>query len=178
MSWLIQSGFYAAVLLFIFGLKRMGHPSTARTGIIWAGIGMVIATVVTFLLPDISGIGKNLLIIVGVAIGSIVAWISGKRVQMTDMPQMVALYNGMGGGSAACIGAVSLFQAASGSYLSTPALALGILGSLIGAVSFSANGKLVITGGGRADPSIKAWDLEENRLTCTISGNSWSRGRI
>jgi len=144
MSWLIQGGFYAAVLLFIFGLKRMGHPSTARTGIVWAGVGMVIATLVTFLLPDIHGIGKNILIIVGVAIGSIVAWVSGKRVQMTDMPQMVALYNGMGGGSAACIGAVSLLQAASGAYLSTPALALGILGSLIGAVSFS--GSLIAFG--------------------------------
>ncbi len=144
MSWFIQGGFYAAVLLFIFGLKRMGHPSTARTGIVWAGIGMVIATLVTFLLPDIEGIGKNILIIAGVAIGSIVAWVSGKRVQMTDMPQMVALYNGMGGGSAACIGAVSLLQAASGTPLSTPALALGILGSLIGAVSFS--GSLIAFG--------------------------------
>ncbi len=143
-SVLIQSGFYASILLFIFGLKRMGHPSTARTGIVWAGVGMVIATLVTFFLPKDMSVGRYILIIVGVAIGSIVAWVSGKRVKMTDMPQMVALYNGMGGGSAACIGAVSLYAAAGSSYLTAPALALGILGSLIGAVSFS--GSLIAFG--------------------------------
>jgi len=138
MGTVIQFGFYASVLLFIFGLKRMSSPKTARGGIVWAGVGMVIATGITFLLPEL-GRDKYILILAAVVIGTLLAWISGKKVAMTDMPQMVALYNGMGGGAAACIGAVSLFQAAShpDSHLNQVALGLGILGSLIGAISFS-----------------------------------------
>src|SRR3546814_10634643 len=64
---------------------------------------------------------------------------SGKRVAMTDMPQMVALYNGMGGGSAAAIGAVELlgFASGSGGTATTTQLVLGVTGGLIGAISFS-----------------------------------------
>ncbi len=134
---IIQSSFYAAVLLFILGLKKMSHPTTARGGIVWAGMGMLIAVLATFFLPDIDQ-DKYILIIIAVVVGSLLAWISGKKVAMTDMPQMVALYNGMGGGSAACIGAIALIQASSGDgHLSAAALVLGLLGSVIGAVSFS-----------------------------------------
>ncbi len=135
---IIQSSFYAAVLLFIFGLKGMSHPRTARRGIVWAGVGMLVATLVTFGVPEIQR-DKYILIIAAVVIGTLAAWISGKRVAMTAMPQMVALYNGMGGGAAACIGAVALLEAAAHpeSHLAPAAMVLGILGSLIGSVSFS-----------------------------------------
>ena len=53
MDVVIQSSFYGAVLLFIFGLKGMGHPKTARAGIVWAGVGMLVATLATFFLLDI-----------------------------------------------------------------------------------------------------------------------------
>src|SRR5690606_2208885 len=117
--------------LFIFGLKRMSSPVTARRGIVLAGVGMVVATLVTFLTPDM---GHYLLMTVAIAIGGGVAWWTGKRVAMTDMPQMIALYNGMGGGAAGAIAAVELY---SGAELGTTALGLGALGGIIGAVAFS-----------------------------------------
>jgi len=127
---LVRASYFLVAVLFIVGLKRMGSPVTARGGIVWAGIGMVIATVVTFAWPGMSNYG---LIIVAIAVGSIVAWVSGKRVPMTGMPQMVALYNGMGGGSAGAIGALALLSG----HHDTVHLTLAILGSLIGTISFS-----------------------------------------
>ena len=135
---LIQASYFVAAALFILGLKRMSSPVTARGGIVWAGVGMLVATLITFLTP---GMGNYLLMTVAIAIGGIVAWVSGKRVAMTDMPQMIALYNGMGGGAAGAIAAVELF---SGEALGAAALVLGVLGGIIGAVSFS--GSLIAFG--------------------------------
>lgn len=131
MEMIVQAAYFVAAALFILGLKGMASPVTARRGIVWAGIGMVVATVATFLQP---GMGNFLLIIVAIGIGGGVAWWSGRIVKMTDMPQMVAIYNGMGGGAAAAIAAVEF---AGGNIHSTVALTLGTLGALIGAVSFS-----------------------------------------
>ena len=123
--------YLVAATLFLLGLQRMASPVTARSGIRWAGAGMVIATAATFLLPGLHNLG---LILVALALGTVLAWASGKRVAITDMPQMVALYNGMGGGSAACIAAVELL---SGEAHGQVALVLGVFGGLIGTVSFS-----------------------------------------
>lgn len=113
MNTAVQLCYFAAAVLFILGLKGMSSPTTARKGIVWAGVGMVIATVATFFHPEVHHAVNYLLIIVAIAISGGLAWWSGKRVAMTDMPQMVALYNGMGGGAAAAIGAVELFKAVS-----------------------------------------------------------------
>jgi NAD(P) transhydrogenase subunit beta len=131
---LVRASYLLAALLFILGLQRMSSPVTARSGIQWAGIGMVIATVATFALP---GMQNLLLILVAASIGTAIAWVSGKKVAITDMPQMVALYNGMGGGSAAGIGAVELIQFAAGEPSTKTQLVLGVIGALIGAISFS-----------------------------------------
>ncbi len=137
-SVLVSASYLLAAFLFITGLKRMSSPVTARGGIVWAGAGMVVATIATFFTPDM---GNIVLILVAIALGGGVAWITGKRVAMTDMPQMIALYNGMGGGAAAAIAAVELFK---GEAHSTVVLALAVLGGLIGAVSFS--GSLIAFG--------------------------------
>ena len=131
MGLIIQAAYFATAVLFIFGLKRMSSPVTARGGILWAGVGMLVATLVTFLHPDLDNV---ILLIIALAIGGILAWYTAKRVAMTDMPQMIALYNGMGGGSAATIAAVELIQ-----HTSLPPVieAIAILGALIGAVAFS-----------------------------------------
>ena len=107
LQWLVQVSYLVAATLFLLGLQRMASPMTARSGIRWAGLGMLIATVATFFLPELHNIP---LILAAVVIGTGVAWWSAKRVAITDMPQMVALYNGMGGGSAAAIGAVELLR--------------------------------------------------------------------
>jgi len=139
---LVQCAYILAAFLFIMGLKRMSSPASARGGILWAGIGMVIATLATFLIPlsafDSSAVTTNVfLVIIAIIIGTALAWWSGKRVAMTDMPQMIALYNGMGGGAAAAIAAVELY----GLHQRTVASSiLAVLGALIGAVSFSGSG--------------------------------------
>jgi H+-translocating NAD(P) transhydrogenase subunit beta len=149
-TFIVQLSYFAAAALFILGLKRMSSPVTARSGIVWAGYGMVLATVATFLLP---GLHNHVWMVAGIVIGTAIAWVSGKKVAMTDMPQMVALYNGMGGGSAAAIGAVELFRAydrgviaaatspeamaVAASEFNTVYASLAVIGALIGAVSFS-----------------------------------------
>ena len=135
---LIDASYLLVAFLFIVGLKQMSSPVTARRGIVWAGAGMLIATVVSFAYP---GMHNYPLILAGIGVGSVVAWWSGKRVAITDMPQMIALYNGMGGGAAAAIGAVELGGGrAHGGVL----LALAVIGGIIGAVSFS--GSLIAFG--------------------------------
>ncbi|MCG5499641.1 NAD(P)(+) transhydrogenase (Re/Si-specific) subunit beta [Ectothiorhodospira lacustris] len=134
MGFIINVAYFAAAVLFIVGLKQMASPVTARRGIVWAGWGMVIATLVTFLHPEVRGFINYLLIILGIGIGGGLAWYTGKRVAMTDMPQMIALYNGMGGGAAAGIGIVALM----GSYeLSWAIQFIAVVGVIIGAVAFS-----------------------------------------
>ncbi len=134
----IQASYFIAAALFIFGLKRMSSPVTARSGIVWAGVGMVVATLITFLTP---GMGNYLLMTVAIAVGGIAAWVTGRRVAMTNMPQMIALYNGMGGGAAGAIAAVELF---SSNVHGAAVLVLGVIGGIIGAISFS--GSLIAFG--------------------------------
>ena len=131
MDTVIEISYFLAAVLFILGLKRMSSPLTARGGILWAGTGMLVATLVTFFWP---GMENYLLMTVAIAIGGVMAWWSGKRVAMTNMPQMIALYNGMGGGGAAAIAAVELLK---GDFHSDFFLTLALLGALIGSVSFS-----------------------------------------
>jgi NAD(P) transhydrogenase subunit beta len=86
--------------LFIFGVRRGTHPTTAKQGNLIAATGMAIAVTTTLLLD---GIGNWGLIIGGILIGTAVGLVASVRVQMTAMPQMVALYNGVGGGAVALI---------------------------------------------------------------------------
>ena len=137
-QWLIQVSYLVTAFLFITGLKRMSSPVTARSGIVWAGAGMLVATVFTFLQP---GMGNYEWILPAIIAGTALAWWSGRRVAMTDMPQMIALYNGFGGGAAAAIAAVELYR---GERMTLTMGTLGVIGGLIGAVSFS--GSLVAFG--------------------------------
>jgi len=131
MEWLVNGAYLVVAVLFILGLKAMSSPVKARRGIAWAGVGMVLATAVTFLIPGM----RNLALIgVAIAIGGGVAWWAGRVVKMTDMPQMVAIYNGMGGGAAALIAAIEFARAeVHGPVVGT----LAVLGALIGSVAFS-----------------------------------------
>jgi NAD(P) transhydrogenase subunit beta len=128
---LIQVTYFVVAVLFILGLKAMSSPVTAKKGIVWAGVGMVIATLITFATPKMGNFG---LMIAALAIGGIIAWWAGKVVKMTDMPQMVAVYNGMGGGAAAAIAALEF---AKGEIHDPITTTLAVLGALIGSVAFS-----------------------------------------
>ena len=128
MEQIIQIIYFVTAFLFIFGLKRMSSPLTARSGVIWAGVAMMLATFVTFFWP---GLSNYALMVLAVVIGGSVAWILGKKVSMKDMPQMIAVYNGMGGGAAAAIACVELMQHKLGNVgLSSLAVAGGLIGSI------------------------------------------------
>ena len=128
---LIEISYFIAAVLFILGLKKMSSPVTARGGILWAGAGMLVATLITFFYP---GMENYALMTAAIFVGGVAAFWSGKKVAMTDMPQMIALYNGMGGGAAGAIAAVELLK---GDFYSQTFLTLAVLGALIGSVSFS-----------------------------------------
>jgi len=135
-SLIIQIAYFAAAILFIFGLKRMSSPKTAVSGIYWAGAGMLVAVLVTFLFPNL----HNLLLIVGaIILSAIVAWYSGRKVPITAIPEMIAMFNGMGGGAAATIAAVELIRLIDHPtiVLPLPTLVLGLVGALIGSISFT-----------------------------------------
>ncbi len=127
----VDAVYIATIFFFVVGLHRMSHPLTARSGIVWAGAAMLIATIVTFV--GIGSLGTDfILMIVGVAIGGFIGWYAAKKVAMTDMPQMVAIYNGMGGGAAGAIAVVELLGSTSGATAD-----LSVVGGIIGAVSFA-----------------------------------------
>jgi NAD(P) transhydrogenase subunit beta len=130
-----------AAFLFMYGLKRMSSPVTAPSGIFVAGLGMLAAVIVSFLYAfDVTDAAKPLLpvngglALIALVIGGGLAWWAGRTVAMTAMPQMVAIYNGMGGGAAGAIAAVELFG---GKADGSVQLVVTLLGALIGAVSLS-----------------------------------------
>ena len=120
--------------LFIFGVRRGTHPTTAKQGNLIAAGGMAIAIATTLLLD---GIGNWGLLVLGLAIGTAVGVVASVRVQMTAMPQMVALYNGVGGGAVALI-AWSEFRhgLALGEEIPLDALVPVLFSMVIGSVSF------------------------------------------
>ena len=136
---ILELTYFAAAVLFIIGLKQMSSPVHARRGILWAGLGMAVATLATLWYTGWGTAAINLwLMLAAMALGGVVAWWAGRVVPMTAMPQMVAVYNGMGGGAAACIAALELLgQAADPALHGVTVLTLAVLGALIGAVAFS-----------------------------------------
>ena len=95
-----------AATCFIIGLKRLSHPKTARSGNFIAAVGMLIAIVATLVSSDILDLR---LIAIGLIIGSTIGALFAARVQMTQMPQMVAIFNGFGGGASALVASSSFF---------------------------------------------------------------------
>ena len=162
---LVKLSYFVAATLFLLGLQRMASPKTARSGIQWAGAGMLIATIATFFLPGLHNIG---LMVAAIVIGVGLNWVWGRKVAITDMPQMVALFNGMGGGSAAAIGAVELVRFSLGGQAAPDrlTLVLGVVGALIGAVS--------LTG------SVIAWAKLDGRMDkrYTFPGQQWFNAAV
>jgi NAD(P) transhydrogenase subunit beta len=143
LAW-INGGYLVAAVCFILALKWMNTPKTARLGNLVAAVGMALALGVTFFLPGFRP--ENLVwIFLAAAIGTFLGIFSARRVAMTAMPQMVALFNGLGGGAVALVAWVEYFDsAASGETLAALAKVTTILSLVIGCVSFA--GSLVAFG--------------------------------
>jgi H+-translocating NAD(P) transhydrogenase subunit beta len=139
---IIAVAYIISAVLFIFGLKRLSSPATARSGNQLAAFGMVLALAVTLLDRQIISfwtIGMGMLL--GAAIGTYFA----RTVQMTAMPQMVALFNGMGGATAALVSVAEFVRLASrGEFVGRGEKTSIVLGTIIGAISFT--GSLIAFG--------------------------------
>jgi H+-translocating NAD(P) transhydrogenase subunit beta len=98
----IELAYLVALVTFIIGLKRLSSPATARTGNRIAAVGMLIAIIATLVDKRVASFGA---IAVAMVIGAIIGAVGARRVKMTAMPQMVALFNGVGGGAAALVAA-------------------------------------------------------------------------
>jgi NAD(P) transhydrogenase subunit beta len=138
----INFTYLVAAVLLIVGIRRLSSPPTARSGNVIAAIGMTIAIVFTFLDPDID---SYWLIVVGMAIGAVIGVASARLVKMTAMPQMVALFNGVGGGAAALVAASEFHRLApSSGHLAGDEIGAMLFSALIGSISFA--GSLVAFG--------------------------------
>jgi len=147
---IIKLVYLLAAVCFIFGLKRLSHPATARSGNTVAALGMLIAILTTALDREIVSFE---LIIIGIVIGSAIGALFARTVKMTAMPQMVALLNGFGGAASALVASAEYLR-----YMSlgeTPTIDVAVtiqLSVLIGCVTFSGSliafGKLqeIVTG--------------------------------
>jgi NAD(P) transhydrogenase subunit beta len=127
-----------ASISFIFGLKMLSKPDTARKGNLWAAFGMTVAIIATILFHKFDGtnIGNYEWIIGGIIVGTVVGWVIAKKVKMTAMPQLVSLFNGMGG---ACAALIALMEYP---HMDAQAIHYGemisiLLGMVIGSVSFA-----------------------------------------
>jgi len=158
----LEISYLIASVLFIFGLKMLSHPETARKGNILAAIGMVLAIVCTLLFhrKDNQSIDNIGLILAAIAIGTIIGWTIAVKVKMTAMPQLVSFFNGMGGAAAALISLMEFPRMAPElierqGMLNGHAVAI-LLGLIIGSVSFAGSmiafGKLAEKIG---DPKLK-----------------------
>src|SRR5437868_9942050 len=132
---LIPIAYLIAAITFILGLKGLSSPTTAVQGNRIAATGMLIAVIATFFAADVRG-GVPL-ILAGVAVGGIAGFVGARMVKMTAMPQMVALYNGAGGGAAALVSILEFSRQRDAGSFEFGATLATLLGLIIGAVSFS-----------------------------------------
>jgi H+-translocating NAD(P) transhydrogenase subunit beta len=145
---LINVAYLIAAVCFIVGLKMLSSPATARRGNQIAALGMAVAVVATLFMPGLQNVW---LILVGLAIGAVLAVFPARSVKMTAMPQMVAIFNGMGGATAALVSLVEFQHKAD---IGRGEIVSIVLGVIIGSISFSGSmvafGKLQELISGRA----------------------------
>ena len=131
----IRVAYLVASILFVIGIKQLSSPKSARNGNLLAAVGMLLAVIATLLDRQIVSYGT---IVVGVLLGGIIGTVSAKRVAMTAMPQMVALFNGSGGGAAAIVSSLEYLRFARAGFAVPPVAGVTILvGALIGAISLT-----------------------------------------
>ncbi len=129
-----------AAILFILGIKRLSSPKTARSGNTIASVGMLIAIVATLVSYDLLNFQT---IAIGMIIGTIIGAFFAIKVEMTQMPQMVAIFNGFGGGASALVAAAEYFNPANPSTFNSATIAISVfVGTLTFTGSFIAFGKL------------------------------------
>ncbi len=127
--------YFLAAITFVLGLKGLSGPTTAQLGNRVAATGMLLAVIATFLETQVAA--AWLLVVPAIAIGTVIGFIGARRVPMTAMPQMVAIFNGAGGGAAALVSVQEYLRATSAGAVPVSEVIAILLGLMIGAVSFS-----------------------------------------
>ena len=131
----IELSYLVAASLFILGLKKLGSPATARRGNIYAAVGMLVAVVATLLNQQVL---NYQMILVGVLIGSVIGAITARSVAMTAMPQMVGIFNGLGGAASALIAVGEFFRLLNtGEPITFDASLIAVLGVFIGGITLT-----------------------------------------
>ena len=133
-NWVVDLVYLISVLFFILGLKRLGSPRTARSGNTFSMLGMFIAILITLFDKKIIDYEW---IIGGVVIGSFIGVVMAKTVRMTGMPQIVALFNGFGGGASALVALSQYYEKGTALQNDLFTFITLILSILIGAITFS-----------------------------------------
>jgi NAD(P) transhydrogenase subunit beta len=174
---ILEDSYLVASVLFILGLKMLSHPLTARRGNTFAAIGMGLAVLTTLLFHQKDGkpIGNIGFIIVAIGIGTIIGWLIAKRVKMTGMPQLVSLFNGMGGAAAALISMME-FPKISPELIAKSGMAnlyvlVILLGLMIGTISWA--GSMIAFGkldGWIGDMRIKAMKYVNLSILAVLIG--------
>lgn len=137
-EFLINIAYLISASLFILGLRNLSHPRTAVRGNTIGALGMLIAVVATLLDKRIVDIS---LIIVGLLVGAVIGTVLALRVQMTAMPQLVAIFNGLGGGASALVAGTALYELlSSGITPDKPFTTATVASGIIGAVTFFGSG--------------------------------------
>ncbi len=134
---ILELSYLIAAVLFVFGLKLLSHPETARKGNLWAGAGMFLAMATTMIFHKNEAgdsIHNLVYILGGIAVGTVLGYLIAKKVKMTAMPQLVSFFNATGGLAAALI---SIMEFQSIDLSNTGIFLVTLLGLFIGSVAFS-----------------------------------------
>ncbi|PWJ36131.1 NAD(P)(+) transhydrogenase (Re/Si-specific) subunit beta [Sediminitomix flava] len=144
MNNIIDFLYLISIVVFIVGLKGLSHPETARKGNLTAAFAMGAAIIISLFAPMEAGDNNYLWIIGGMLVGSAIGLTAAKKVEMTKMPEMVSLFNGLGGACAMLIGIVEFKHLPAGTEMVSGAVFANIFALFIGAVSFT--GSLIAWG--------------------------------
>ncbi len=155
----IDVAYLIGAILFVWGLRLLSSPDTARKGNGYAAVGMAFGIIATLLDPRIEGGGNVVWIVGGMILGAIIGWLAAKKIKMTAMPQMVSVFNGLGGACAAVLATVEMTTM--GLDMGAEVIALAAL--LIGSVSFTGSMLAYLKLDGRIWDSQVTWP-KHNRI--------------
>ncbi len=150
---LVDIAYLIGAVSFVWGLRLLGSPDTARKGNTYAAFGMGLGILAVLLDPRIDGGGNYAWIGGGMFVGSLIGWLSAKKIQMTAMPQMVSIFNGLGGACAAILSIVELTT----QDLDTGGMAISLFALLIGAIAFTGSMLAYLKLDGKLKDSQVTW---------------------
>ena len=155
---IVDIGYLVGAILFVWGLRLLSSPDTARRGNSYAAVGMFLGIAAALSDPRVSGGGNFEWIIGGMIIGGIIGWLAAKKIQMTAMPQMVSVFNGLGGACAAVLSMVELNTAE----LDVGGKIISLFALLIGSIAFSGSMLAYLKLDGKIRDSQVTWPRHNN----------------